>query len=719
MTHVLPALGHWGLLVLVVLAPLPAVRAVRALLERGGSEVSFVDRLLITLVTWTLLEGAVSLVLGATGHLDRFGLLLAETIVVLGGSGLAGMARRGRRGQPGVGFAAWYDGASRGERALAGLLGGEALLLLAVQLINPVTEYDSLAYHLPTIARWVQEGRFVHFEQFARDLVAAFPFTWEAVASLLVVPLHRDLLVALPSLFAWVTLGLAVYALAVRLGAARDVASAATVLLLNVPLLLDQTFAVRSDVALAAFFVAALEMSWWFRRTRSPVVAALAAACTAVVCATKLSGLAYALVLIAAFAALAWAPAKDPSRAPVKASGAAWMVAAIIGVLAIAVAGFWYARNLVEFGNPLGFVAVRIAGLTLFAGNPGVGGGLSGTTLIHLFDVGNLSHWLILGKTIAYFLGIPFVVLAALVPPVLARRERGTWLLAAVGACALALYLVTPRTGDAGDHGFQITMWIGQAYRYAFAFVAVVAVLAALGATRARLTGKRFLPLGGAAVAAALARPLFQWLMRGGGTKINSWAGLETYALAAVLSGIAVAAFVWVGGRVMARRHALPVAPSRPPSLGKWHRPLAGAAAVAAVAVLVGPVQALRERERQVAYEGIPECLSRVAAPGEAVGYLYTHRAYELFGSDLARRTLFLGGSLAGPGGARVGRAATVEEWETLLRRRNVRLVAIGPLLPEWQGAQEVTWLEDARGPFAPVCGTDPLDHMVVFRLER
>jgi hypothetical protein len=719
MAPIFPALAHWGLLVLVVVAPLPAVRAVLLVLERGGSQVPSVDRVLVTLVTWTLLESAVGLFLGATGHLDRLGLLLAEMVVALGGLGLVGLARRGWRGRPEGGLAAWVVGASSGERVLAGLLAGETILLLAVQLINPVTEYDSLAYHLPTIARWVQEGRFVHFEQFARDLVAAFPFTWEGIASLLVVPLHRDLFVALPSLLAWVTIGLAVYALAVRLGAARDAAAAVTVLLLNIPLLLDQSFAVRCDVALAAFFVAALEMSWWFRRTRSPVVAALAAACTAVVCATKLSGLAYALVVIAVFAALRWTPMKTSTRAAGKAGAATWIVAALIGVVAIAVAGFWYVRNLADFGNPFGFVAVRLAGFTLFAGHPAVGGGLGATTLLHLFDASNVSHWLILGKTIAYFLGIPFLLLAVLVPPALGRRHRGTWLLAAVGACTLALYLVTPRTGDAGDHGFQITTWIGQAYRYAFAFVAVVAVLGALGATRARLTGRRFLLLGGAAVAAALARPLFQWLMRGGAAKINSWVGLETYAVAVALSALAVAAVLWVGGRVMAHRRVSPGASSRPPSRGKWPRPLAAAAAVAAAAIVVGPLPAVRERARQIAYGGIPACLSRVAAPGETVGYLYTHRAYQLFGSDLARRTRFLGGSLAGPGGARVERAATVEEWVAFLRRRNVRLVAIGPLLPEWQKAREVTWLEDSRGPFAPVCGGDPLDQMVVFRLAR
>ena len=713
-------LMDWALLLLVVLAPLPGARALLTVLEREAPPVSLARRALVTLTLWTLLQSVVSLFLGGVGYLDSTGLLVAEAAVACGGLAVLAAVRRRGRGQPAGAFAEWFRAASWGERVVAGLLCAEGLVLLWGQVTKPVTEYDSLAYHLPTIARWLQEARFVPFEQFARDLVASFPFTWEAIASVLVVPLRSDLFVTLPSLLAWVMLGLAVYALATRLGAAGDAAMATVFLLLNIPLLFDQTFAVRSDVALAAFFVAALELFWWFRSTRSPLVAALGAACAAIVCGIKVSGLAYALVLAAAFGALAFAPRTTSPETRPRKDGRAWLLAAGVLLLAVAVAGFWYMRNLAKFGNPLGCFEVRVAGTTLFAGDPVVSGEPGKTTLVHLFQVGNPSHWLILAKTIAYFLGIPFMLTAALAVPALGRRGRGTWLLAAVGVLTLALYLVTPRTGDAGDHGFQITTWIGQAYRYGFAFIAVLAVLAALGATRLRLTGERFLLLGLAGAAAALARPAFEWLMRGHGFKINSWAGLGTYVLAALLSSGALSALAWMAAGILKKlHHRWKVRPPWVPSLGRWRYAIACAGVVAALVVVAGPGWSLRERERQAAYGGIPECLERVAAPEEAVGYLYTHRAYQLFGTDLSRRTRFLGAAVPAPRDSPASHAETFEEWVASLRAQGVRLVAVGPLLPEWQGAREVSWLEDPHGSFMRVCGVDPLHEMVIFRLTR
>ena len=84
---------------------------------------------------------------------------------------------------------------------------------------------------------------------------------------------------------------------------------------------------------------------------------------------------------------------------------------------------------------------------------------------------------------------------------------------------------------------------------------ALRAVFAAPGATRLGLTVRRFLPFGVAAVAAALVRPVFQWLMRGRGYKINGWAGLETYALAVLVSGVAVALIEQIG-HALASLHA-------------------------------------------------------------------------------------------------------------------------------------------------------------------
>ena len=73
---------------------------------------------------------------------------------------------------------------------------------LGLRLVTePLADRDSLGYHLPALARWVQAGGLVPLDRV--DQVARYPYTWELVAALPVLAVGQDLLVAVPSLIAW------------------------------------------------------------------------------------------------------------------------------------------------------------------------------------------------------------------------------------------------------------------------------------------------------------------------------------------------------------------------------------------------------------------------------------------------------------------------------------------------------------------------------------
>src|SRR5207249_3222632 len=157
-------------------------------------------RLLALLTAWCVLQACVALALGALGVLSLAPLVGVE--VVLGVTGLAPGATR-----------LWDVGAQEDHMVpwpLALLFGTGALAALTIGIqaaVTPITDYDSLAYHLPTTAQWVYSRRLHRLGQFA-SLVRWYPFDWEAVETVFLLPFGEDVAVVLPNLVAWVVLGL-------------------------------------------------------------------------------------------------------------------------------------------------------------------------------------------------------------------------------------------------------------------------------------------------------------------------------------------------------------------------------------------------------------------------------------------------------------------------------------------------------------------------------
>ncbi len=61
--------------------------------------------------------------------------------------------------------------------------------------------------------------------------------------------------------------------------------------------------------------------------------------------------------------------------------------------LAAVLAGYWYVRNFLDLGNPLGPFHIGIAGVTIFPGSMDLEEIRRTTALSGLFSPGKLTHW--------------------------------------------------------------------------------------------------------------------------------------------------------------------------------------------------------------------------------------------------------------------------------------------------------------------------------------
>ena len=244
----------------------------------------------------------------------------------------------------------------------------------------PPTGWDTLTYHMPAVAYWVQRGQIVRtpYQFFTNvyPLNGELTFTWPAVL------LHSDTLVNLGQI-PFALLGAAGTAVIARtVGVRRSGAVVAASLFLLAPVVAQQMAVPYVDLVLAGSFLAAFAFllrglqslglvqggSAPQRQTRLVVVyLTLTGVAAGVGVGSKESGLAYlgvlALVAVGALVA-AW------TRGLVRPAPALRLVAAFV-VPVLLLGTFWYTRNLIEHENPLYPWNVEVAGVVLLHGPQG------------------------------------------------------------------------------------------------------------------------------------------------------------------------------------------------------------------------------------------------------------------------------------------------------------------------------------------------------------
>ena len=647
-----------GVVCLLVIAcgPLPLCGA---LLAPGHARRGAGRTLLAVLTLWCVLQADLALLAGLAHRFDRLTIIAGE--LLLAAIGLAAARRRSDWRQLIAGMGTAAASIPTAGRIVAVALGLVAVSLLWHVTAVPVVDWDSWAFHMPAMARWLQHGSFVRIEQYAARPRSRYPFTWEAVCALFLIPFGEDTCVTLPSLVAWAVLGLATWAAARDLSASRALAVVAAALTLSVPHLQGQVNSLHVDVPFAAFAGVALSFALSFRRRGQRDDLALMLAALGMLAGLRATAPAYAAVI----GALLVVPRRWRNAEPVSPPAGAGRALAVICVAsALFVGGFWWVKNLAEHGNPLGNVA-------LTQRKPGAGGGASSlpavtaTALAFAFDPWSTASWQMVAARLAGEAGLPLLImLAQLVfwPAALraARRPevRQGLLLAALWAImSVALFIFTPTSAVSG---IQI--------RLGFSALAALAIAGAVSATHARV-------------------PEAVW------------------ALLAIVAVVATSGYsrVFQLGAVM----LIPIA-----LLRRWLTPRLGVAASACVAAAALVLFTFAARERRarmrVEYYGSAFAyLEQHVGEDEPVAYFLSDRSYHFYGTSLRRPVRYMPPPPEGP----------TRAWFDELRAAGIRAVIVGSYDDSDAARAVVNALVPPAGELVPVFGKGRADEVSVYRV--
>jgi hypothetical protein len=674
------------LLGIILVGPLPLCLWIVSILKSKEERPGFAHDLLVISVCWCIIEVSIGLLLGILHCLTLGAVLLGELFVFLVGCILLIVARR-QSTSPGWGnFWRFPTGLSNQEKVIIGLIGFIGFLLLLNLMTSPIRDHDSLAYHLPTMAQWYQTGSLPRLAQF--KLIGSYPYGWEVLGTLFLMPFGEDFLVALPNLMAWALLGLSVYLISIKIGTERIYALTASALLLTLPVILQHVNTMHVDLAFASFFLVGLYSAICCVQTRSVFYLSLLLAVLGMVLGIKASGIAYGMVLLMALAFMILKAAygdKNPltfSFRPVK-----WVIPLCIwgGVSLLFLGGFWYLRNLVELGNPLGFVKFQIGDTVVFPGFKD-SAAIYKTTLAGSFDLTDVAHWKTFLNQVKIRLSVPFLSMVAasfllFLRPLLFKKSKKVPLIFVVVtllAVTFALYWLTPYSGSSRAFDFKITSWLGQAMRYGFPFMGILGVTAAAGLAVSQVRKS--------AMAAVVLMSGFPGLAKMFLSFDITWNKIFFFTVLLLLA--------WGIGRVWAadkRRFSV----------------FLGLAILVFVVTGTLITREKREFNRPRVYGGVVKYIEEHIAEDETIGYVSSNHSYLFYGRRLNRRVIYV------PAGKR-----DRSSWLKMLRQKNISVIAVGPEWRGWKPQKETRWLADPDGPFIRVSGKNFRREPFIYRIK-
>jgi hypothetical protein len=254
-------------------------------------------------------------------------------------------------------------GAHPWEAALAIAVAAVLLWRAFLVLVLPPYAYDGLTYHLTAVAEWLQAGR-LHPDPLSL-CCAYYPGNGELTMAWTPLFLGEDTLVDGTQLPFAVLGALAVAGLARTLGLTAAGAVAAGSLFALTPIVIAQTTASYVDLMVAAAFLVALHfLVAAFDRPPRLQLLALAGVAAGFAAGVKPTAVPLGAILLAL---LALGLGVERARGQTTLRDVARALAAFVLPLLL-LGSFWYARNAVDFGNPVHPFRVEVAGHVVFAG---------------------------------------------------------------------------------------------------------------------------------------------------------------------------------------------------------------------------------------------------------------------------------------------------------------------------------------------------------------
>lgn len=202
------------------------------------------------------------------------------------------------------------------------------------------TDFDSLAYHMPLINHWAQEGS-LYAPQSANWFL---PANNELFGAWITVPFSGDFLIGLNNLPVIALWAVALFQICSSLGLYGAWAHLVTLMSILIHTLFDQACNAGNDVAVAAYFAAAGCYILRYLRSRNRADLMLCGVCVGLLAGVKYFALGYAAVMLGTLLACLWFMHR--TRAALALTGQAAVVSLLTG-------SYWYLRNWIVAGNPL------------------------------------------------------------------------------------------------------------------------------------------------------------------------------------------------------------------------------------------------------------------------------------------------------------------------------------------------------------------------------
>lgn len=333
------------------------------------------------------------------------------------------------------------------------------------------SDFDALMYHVSLVDHWVQRGNL-----YAPDAYLWFnPGTNELVSLWIVGPFSGDFLIVLTNLPAFLLLALAASEVGIAFGFSRPAALGLSLLVVLQPVVGSQLRGMGNDMTVAALSLAVL---WYVLRAadaserRTPLL--FAGLALGLLAGVKYYALGYAAAI--SVAVVAGLCSRDSFRAAAKGAVA-------IGLVAIGIGGYWYARNAVVGGSPLhpmnpfqgqkgaAFYPSLWGSTLLLNGDPDLPGLLLQAIITHM----GMAH-------LTALLLAPVAVLGLLIIALVRREARYPAIVLAISlTISLAVWLLTPFASEDLPGTLNQLRWGGYCpARYgmtasAFALVALAA----------------------------------------------------------------------------------------------------------------------------------------------------------------------------------------------------------------------------------------------------
>jgi hypothetical protein len=245
---------------------------------------------------------------------------------------------------------------------------------------QPSAEVDTLTFHLPGVARWMQTGDLWHVDQFAPLWAFGnYPQNGDVAFLAVVQPWGNDAFARLWSIPWAVLAGISVYAIALEARAPQPTAALLGAVFGSLPALLVVTVeGAKTDAIMLGCLGGGLLFLVRHFRTGRRSDLLLAGLGLGLAFGTKWYGVSGVPVILAVWAGL-WLLARKPVGDLLRSMAA---VAALIA----GAGGFWLLRNLVDSGNPVFPTKVAPLGVTLFDAPRNFLQECGGFTIAHYLD---------------------------------------------------------------------------------------------------------------------------------------------------------------------------------------------------------------------------------------------------------------------------------------------------------------------------------------------